>query len=178
MASQLEELGKALKDVAPDIAAAYCSADQHLAEVATEILTIALGSKASVNELADRISEEEIKMLVVNANTFFKKYLDTNCDKDFTNTSKFEKAIQGNTKTMACIILTSFTVIFLLFLIDKIQIYSFSISFGNSFSTNGPLGLLLGALISAFTTVVQYFFGSSASGSRKDDMLWKSSPPK
>jgi len=43
---------------------------------------------------------------------------------------------------------------------------------------NGPLGLLLGALISAFTTVVQYFFGSSASGNQKDAMLWTSSPPK
>jgi len=36
---------------------------------------------------------------------------------------------------------------------------------------NGPLGLLLGGLISAFTAVIQYYFGSSSGSALKSTML-------
>jgi len=180
MASQWEELGKALKDVAPDIASAYCGADPHLAEAATETLLMALGNRADISTLAARLDDDDIRKSVINANIYFKKNISTTNTSSFVDiyTKHIAKTSQNNIKNMSYVIIISFMAVFLILLTEDVVIWGCSLKIFKDFPNNGPLGLILGALISAFTTVVQYFFGSSASGKQKDAMLWTSSPPK
>ncbi|MBI4805307.1 MAG: hypothetical protein HY795_08740 [Desulfovibrio sp.] len=175
MTSQWEKLGKVLKDKAPELASAFCSQDTRQGEAAAEILNMILAGKVSLVELPAMIEEGEVVAAVKAANTIFKKYILAQEKKSVIDIYGPEITTKTNRNLViiASIITISFAIIFILILtkgfgqLDK-----------DTFSNNGPLGMLIGALISAFTTVVQYFFGSSASGNQKDAMLWTSSPPK
>lgn len=178
MASQWDELGKALKDVAPGMSRVLLGVDDQLKSGAIELIKLKLGDKFNLDTIASSANDQDVKGIFIALEKDFgwmfnprsaASVIESQILQNISGTSPYT-----NKKTLLSILITvAFFVAFVF-----IAFLATAKDAAYALQNNGPLGLLLGALISAFTTVVQYYFGSSASGNQKDAMLWTSSPPK
>ena len=178
MASQWDDLGKALRDVAPGVSRVLLGVDDQLKSGAIELIKLKLGEKFNLDTIASRASDQDVKDIFIALEKDFgwmlsprstTTVIESQIIQDMKNNSRY-----FNKKFILSMLITACFFAAFIFVANKATNDATAAALQN----NGPLGLLLGALISAFTTVVQYFFGSSASGNQKDAMLWTSSPPK
>lgn len=177
MASQWEELGKLIETIAPNLSSALRGSNEQIAKTAWELISLALEGKASIDDLPSKLCYPDISDKIKSAEASFGG-LFLSASPRANLSSQIMNQTGQNSIYFRNVIKLSIVIVVAFFLAFSCVLFLGAGQNPINIENNGPLGLLLGALISAFTTVVQYFFGSSASGNQKDAMLWSSAPPK
>lgn len=171
MASQWEDLGKALQTNTPVLSSILLGDRADIADRAANLLASLLA--IDVSQLTERVKQIDATPQALLVEELLTASLNDDpavltARAQARQLSALNKDYLKKTSSLAWIVVIGF------FLIAIVVGVMAAIK-PDAITSNGPLGLLLGAIISAFTAVIQYYFGSSAGSAQKSAMIGKPS---